>query len=184
MLLAILLVTTTVGHAIAGVPPDLEARILARALAYDRALSQHANSEVLIGVVEHPGSPTSRQQAAAIRDAFEALSNHTIQGLPLRVVILTWIDAAVFTEALAAQDIDTLYLTAGLDGVAKTISASAKQQGCSTITGVEGYVRDGSAAIGVVVDGNRPSLLVNLPEARALKMDLDSTMLQLAEVIR
>jgi len=167
-----------------GVPPDLEAAILARALAYDRSLSSSAGDEVTIGVISLPEDPASRRQSEAILEAFKELSGRTIQGLPLRAVAVPWDAELDLKDTLVGLEIDALYLTPGLDEQLDAITTAAQELGRGTLTSVEMYVRNGDAALGVVLSGGRPSLLVNLPTAREEGMDLNSAVLKLAEVIR
>jgi hypothetical protein len=52
-----------------------------------------------------------------------------------------------------------------------------------SVTAVRAFVERGLVA-GIVLEGDRPSVLVNLPAAVAAGMDLDPALLTLSDVIR
>ena len=84
---------------------------------------------------------------------------------------------------MASQGVDVLYVTAGLEKDVAAIQAVCTERKVVGVSAVRAFVKQG-LAIGVVTKGESAGILVNLPAARAVGMDLDPKLLTLAEVIR
>jgi hypothetical protein len=164
------------------VPPELQAAIFSRVLAFDRALKDRVGKVVTIGILYAGGNEDSRQARQRMMRAFIDVQKD-IQDLPSRLTSHDYHDPAHLTAWIDANEVDILYVTDGFESSLDEIKAVAYAKRLATLTPVRGYVERG-LAVGVVAKGNRPQLVVNLPATKAAGMDLDPKALQLAEVIR
>jgi hypothetical protein len=164
-------------------PAELQATILARALAYDRSLKARSGGSVVIGVVFKPSDKESNDAQAAVLKAFKALGSQTIQGLPITAAAHPYKDPASLGDWLTKQGVDALYLTPGLSAELEPVRTVCREKKTITMSAVRSFVEQG-AALGVVAHGDGARILVNMRAAESLGMELDSKLLQLSEVIR
>jgi hypothetical protein len=165
------------------VPADLQANILFRLLAYDRSLRARAGPSVGIAVVFKGGDKTSTLWHDDMLRALDAMQPQTIQGLSFAVFGHRFTDAAALRDFVAKKGIDAVYLAPGVEPEADAIRAVCQEQRVASVAATRAAVERG-IAVAVVPRGESPSLVVNLTAARAVGMDLDPKLLQLAEVIR
>ncbi len=165
------------------VPPDLQAGIIARMLSYDRSLKTRVGTGVDVAVVFKPSNAASSKAQADVVAAFKALEPHTVQGLPLTTVAHAFKDPAALADWASRESIDILYIAPGLDSDVDAIRGVARDKKLVTISPVRALVERG-LALGVVVKGDTPRILVNMPVAQTAGVDLDPKLLQLCEVIR
>jgi YfiR/HmsC-like len=179
-LLGLAVCAATVGETSAGAADD-DARILLRALSFDRALATRAGREVVISVVYDARASGSERERDGRVLAFRKLSVRTIAGLPMRV---TWSDCSPSKSMDdALRDVDIVYLTSGAKECVRTVTAVTRRLRIASLASERALVELG-VTIGVTMDGARPRLLVNLKASKAEGLDLASQMLQLAEVIK
>jgi hypothetical protein len=166
------------------VPPKLQVAILSRMLAYDRTFKSRVGNTVRIGVVVRAGDKASTAHEAAMAEAFKDMDPPLIQGLPVVVVQgHAYNDPAAFQQWIEKDDVSALYVSTGLAEQVDVIGAACVQKKIVSMTGTRSYVEK-ALAVGVVVKGENPKILVNLKTAEAIGMSLDSKLLQLSEVIR
>jgi hypothetical protein len=165
------------------VPPKLQVAILSRMLAYDRSFKARAGAQVKIGVLARAGDKGSTEDQAEMVKAFQAMDPSTIQGLPVIVSGHAYKDAVALTEWIEAEKVNVLYVTSGLAAQMEAIGLVCVQKKVVSTAGTRSFVEK-AIAVGVVVKGENPKILVNLKTADLIGMSLDPKLLQLAEVIR
>jgi hypothetical protein len=180
--LALLLILAAAPPALAEqeIPGELQAAIITRMLGYDRALKGRAGSSLTVGIVVKANDKSTAKVQADMQQAFATQQN--VQGLPLSVKVHVYADPAPFDQWLGSQGVDVLYVAAGLDKEIESIRNACTQKHVVGVSSVRAYVKQG-LAIGVVKKGESAGILVNLPVAKALGMDLDPKLLSLAEIM-
>lgn len=162
-------------------PADDEAKILLRAISFDRALAARAGAEVVVSVVYDARSSGADRERDEHVLAFRKLSDRTIVGLPMKV---SWVDCSSsrpMEEALLGVDI--VYLTGGASDCVRSVTAATRKLRIASLASGRAHVEQG-VTLGVTIENARPRLLVNLKASKAEGLDLSSQMLQLAEVIK
>ena len=182
-LAVLVLLVAALDLAAQAVPAAQQAALFSRILAYDRNLKARAGAQVTVGIVFMGGNDASQAGGEQMVAVFTPLKARTIQDLPFDVVSFAYVDTTRFGEWLDAHGIDVVYLSPGLEAAFPEIQAAAAKRKVSTLTPQRSQVLQG-AAIGVVVKDGKPGIVINLSSARALGMDLDPKLLQLAEVLR
>ena len=184
--MAVALLVLLAGSAVAqapGVPPDLQAAILVRTLAYDRALKSRAGAAVVVGVVAKAGDKASLGAQDEMVRAFAATEPRTVLGLPLKAVAVTFKDRAGLAAWATQEGADALYVTSGLGDDLATLRSVCDELKLASFGANRTLVEKG-LAVAVVVKGDTPRLVVNLVAARASGLDLDPKLLQLSEVLK
>jgi len=166
-----------------GVPPDLQAAILVRTLAYDRALKSRAGAAVVVGVVARAGDKASLAAQDEMVRAFATAEPRTVLGLPLKGVAVTFKDRAALVAWAAQEGADALYVTPGLVDDLATLRSVCDELKLASFGANRTLVEKG-LAVAVVAKGGTPRLVVNLASARASGLDLDPKLLQLSEVLK
>ena len=156
------------------VPANLQLAILLKVLLYDRSLPVRAQDGLRLGVVFDPANVNS----TAERDALVAAFGSAPRDLAGKRVELVEVPQSDFG---ATKNVDVAIATVGIDFSGFQVAAAARR--IVTFTGDETKVRSG-IAIGVVARSGKPHLMINVPSAIALGMDLDPQILDLAEVVR
>lgn len=162
-------------------PADDEARILLRAISFDRGLAARAGAEVVISVVYDARSSGAEREREGRVMAFRKLSDRTIAGLPMKVI---WVDCSSsrpIDEAL--RGVDIVYLTGGAGDCLRSVTAATRKLRIASLASGRAHVEQG-VTLGVTIENARPRLLINLKASKAEGLDLSSQMLQLAEVIK
>lgn len=166
----------------APLPPRHQALLLLRVLAYDRALHGRDDRRAMVALAVRPGDAAgealAREVAAAIEDA---AGEFTVAGLPARAVVLAAERGRLAGRLREVHASVVLFLGASgadpLEGCqaareAQVLSASGSRAAVETCV-----------ALGLVSDGGKARVLVNLREARAEGADLDSALLAIAQLV-
>ena len=167
----------------AAVPADLQAAILTRTLAYDRALKARAGPAVVVGVLFKAGDKASLASQEQMLKALASVEPRSVHGLPIKVVSAAFKDRATLATWIEQEGIDAVYVTPGLGDELTTIRGACEERKVASLGAVRAFVEKG-LAVGVVAKGETARLLVNLRAAEAAGMDLDPKLLQLSEVLR
>jgi YfiR/HmsC-like len=162
-------------------PADDEAKILLRAISFDRALAVRAGADVVISVVYDGRTRGSERERDGRVLAFRKLSDRTIAGLPMKVIWWDCSHSRSIDDAL--RGVDIVYLTGGAKDCVRAVTAVTRRLHIASLASGRALVEQG-VTIGVTIENARPKLLVNLKASKAEGLDLASQMLQLAEVIK
>lgn len=165
------------------VPAARQVLILSRALSYDGNLKQRAGGDLLIAVVGRNGAPASDSIAAAMSEAFQALANVKVQGMPLRSIRIGYSTPAALESAIVAQGIDVLYICPGLEAELAVITGLCRKKRLLSFGSRVEHVERG-LSLGVFTVEGRPTIVVNLAAAREEGAAFASDLLRLARVVR
>lgn len=165
------------------IPPTLQAAILHKMLAYDRALKTRVGPSVDIGVVFKESDKASSEAAEGLLGAFGALSSRPVQGLPLRASSHAYQDPEKLAQWMKAGGVDIVCVVTGLAKEREAIRAASVEAKAVTV-GADRAQVEGGLAVAVVLRGTTSRILVNIASAQAVGMDLDPKLLELSDVIR
>lgn len=164
--------------------PDLAAQLHLKVLSYDRNLQARSRGKLMLGILYRPEREESERARGLMQTAFfERASRANVQGLALSVTSIACGDLKTLQKRLQDAGVTLLYLTPGLEDLAGAIHPIAQAIKAPTLSGRRSLV-DAGAAIAVITRDDKPGIVVNLPAAKALGMDLDTLLLRLAEVKR
>lgn len=154
--------------------------VIARALSYERTLSNRAGGSLDILIVHAPNNAASQGEAAAFARGLAALSRSTVQGLPMRATMAPYSASAI--ETGAAEGVDVVVVCSGLDSSLSALTASTRRRRLLTV-GVERRHAVSATTLAVLMEDGRAKIIVNLAHARAEGVELSSQLLRLAEVL-
>jgi hypothetical protein len=169
--------------ATAEVPANLQAAILVKMLAYDRALKTRAGQSVGIGILYKAADDDSVKMKDNLARAFAAVSSRPLQGLPVQITDHAFRDADQLGAWLASSGVDLVYVTGGLgkerDAIRKACLAAR------TLTSGPGRSDvEAGLTVAVVLKGEAPHIVVNVASAREVGADLDPKLLALSDVVK
>ena len=165
------------------VPPQMQAVLVVKAVAYDQSLKTRAQGAVNVVVLFRPGHAASESGSTAVTNALTGLAKKAdVAGLPLRVVAMPYTTAAALDAAVQAQKATVVFVGPGLADAVGAISGVTRKRSVLTACGSEEYVRAG-LSMGIVLKNDKPSILVNLAATRAEGASLDANLLRIAQVI-
>jgi hypothetical protein len=164
--------------------PRLAAQIHLKILTYDRGLPARVRGRVVLAIVYRPEREESERVGGSMLAAFQDLAARiNIRGLPFSVTAVPLGDPRTLLKRLQDAGVSALYVTPGLEDAAGPISSAASALRAPTLTGRREMLDTGLAAA-VVTDGEKPTIVIRLAVAKLLGMDLDPSLLRLAEVQR
>ena len=163
-----------------GVPPDLQAALLLRTLAYDHKIKELATTAVTVAVVFKPGNTESEAAAKEMVTALEETAKKTnVAGLPAKAVSVGF--GPKLESDLKASGVVAIYVCPGLDGSIDAISKASRAGSMLTFTGNEAFTTAG-LSIALVIRSGRAGIVIMLKSAEAEGADLDGALLRIAEV--
>lgn len=164
--------------------PDLAAQLHLKILSYDRNLQPRSHGKLMLGILFRPDREESERARGLMQAAFFGrVGRASVQGMTLSVTSIACGDLKTLQKRLQDAGVTLLYLTPGLEDLAGAIHAIAQNLQAPTLSGQRSLI-DAGAAIAVITKDDKPGIVVNLPAAKALGMDLDTLLLRLAEVKR
>jgi hypothetical protein len=165
------------------VPPQVQAVLVVKAVAYDQSLKSRTQGAVNVVVLSRPGHAASEAASSGVANALAELAKKSdVGGMPLRVSSMPYTTAAALDAAVQAGKTTVLFVGPGMEDGVGAISAVARKRSVLTACGSEAYVRAG-LSMGIVLKNDKPSILVNLPATRAEGVSLDANLLRIAQVI-
>lgn len=165
------------------VPAERQVLILTRALAYDDEIKGRAGDDVTVAVVSKPGNPASEAMSAAVAKAFRGIGGIKVQGLSLKIVQVPFASGPALQAAASGQSIDVFYICVGLEADLPAIIETTRKRRAVSIGSREDQVQRG-LALGVFQIEGKPTIVVNLPAAKAEGSAFSSDLLRLAKVIK
>jgi uncharacterized protein DUF4154 len=164
------------------VAPDRQAPVLVRALAFDRALPARVGKTVNVGVVFGSPKKESLRYQYEVRQAFQRVQGLQILGRTVRVSVHSYKDGPALAAWIDHEQIGAVYVTSGLRDEIDAIRGVCDEKKLASLAADRALVENGMA-IGVVPKGDGLRIVVNRAAAVRAGMDLDSKLLDLAEVL-
>lgn len=162
------------------VPISVQIELLARVVKYDRNAPARMGSTCKVLVVVRGGDPTSSQAATHARKELEKLEG--IAGLPVSVAEHRWVDTATLLKRCTDDGIGVLLMTPGLSDQIASIATACVDKDLLTVSLLATDVVAG-IVLGFTLESSRPTIVVNLRQARRQNVDFSARLLAIAKVI-
>jgi hypothetical protein len=156
--------------------------ILLKMLTYDQKLKLRCRGGIRIGVV---GVSKDKDSMAVAKETFKAMEKgkgKRIEGLTLTIDMVEISDAKDVWKAVDKKKLNILYLSPGVDDMLKKISGFAKAKKILLITGESKHLRAG-AALGAVLRGEKPKILLHGKAAASQGAEFDIRMSRIVEQV-
>jgi hypothetical protein len=170
----------------AAMDPLLQATLQLKVQSYDRKIAQRLQRKrFVVGIMYRPGVRASEAAANEMRDAFtRVVETYRIKGIKPTIITIAFDDKdKKLSETLTTNEVSMMYITRGLEESLPALLEAAARLKIPTTSGSRDHITSG-CTIGIVVDRRKPRIVVNLKSMGATGMELDSEMLELAEVVR
>ncbi len=178
-LLGAVLLAATLGAAQAGV--ERQAAIVVRALSYDKNLAERAGDSVVVLVLSKHGDAASEALAKTWVSALKPIEGVSVLGRAFKVLSAPWDEAAV-KAAVERSGVDVLLACDGLSDEAQAIRALSRERKLLTVGTSRASIEQGMS-LGVVAEGERNVILVNLSASRLEGAAFGSDLLKLAKIV-
>jgi hypothetical protein len=154
--------------------------ILLKMLTYDQKLKLRCRGGIRVGII---GVAKDKDSMAVAQETFKAMEKgkgKRIEGLPLTVDMVEIADAKDVWKAVDKKKLNILYLSPGLGDMLKKISGFAKAKKILLITGESKHLQSG-AALGAVLRGEKPKILLHGKAAASQGAEFDIRMSRIVE---
>lgn len=165
------------------VPTPLRAAIIVKAAGYERGFAGRSGKAVLAVVIgtTKEASEDGKAMAASLRKTLEKTN---IANRPTSVVeVERDADPVKTADKIRAADAEIVYLSAGLEGIAKDIPTQDEGRQIIVVCSHGSQVEQG-CALGVELDGPNPRLVLNLKRSSEVGLRFQPDLLRLARVLR
>jgi len=163
------------------VPISLQVELLGRVAAYEQRYASQPNADAVVLIVVRRGHTESVRAAGQIDASIRRSA--TLGGRRVRTVQHSYSNAATLRAAVDSNGAAIAYLTPGLGDQVAGIARALEGASVMTVSAV-----GDDAARGIVLSfelvAARPTLVVNLPQARRQGVAFSSHFLRLARVIQ
>ena len=161
---------------------DLKAKILLRALAYDRSLQERAHGMVRVAVLYRSGDAGSVSSKNEMTAAFRALTKLTLLGMPVGISEIDFTSADNLKDTASQSAVSAVFLCAGLDKFLPAILTVTHSAKIASMTDVFDYVQQG-ASLGVNMHDGGAKLLLNVAASKDEGMSLAAELMNMAEIV-
>lgn len=163
------------------VPVDIQCPLVMKIISYDKNLSQRVKDKISIGIIYQEKLRASVSTKDDFLTSFKGLKQGKINGIPVSISAIN-VDESNIREMLIERKINVLYVAPLRAFDFSVIKDFSKALSILTITGVQSYLEKG-ISVGIVSRAGRPSILLNLHEAKAEGVEFSSQLIKLSRVI-
>jgi hypothetical protein len=162
------------------VPVARQAELLVRVAAYDRSMAGRSAGRLRILIVNNPGDADSRSVAAQMDTALRNFDR--IAGLPYDISVAPFASGAALAASCRASHIGIVYVAPGLDSSIGDIARSLDGVDVLSVAAIGRHARQG-IALSFDLESGRPSILINLAQARKQNVNIAADVLSLMKVV-
>jgi hypothetical protein len=163
------------------VPVTRQAELLVRVAAHDRSMRGRAAGKVRVLILDKPDDADSRTVATQMESALRRFDK--IAGLPAEISTVAFPGATELAAKCKSDHIAIVYFAPGLDGVVGDVAKALDGVDVLSVASLPRHVTQG-IVLGFDLVSGKPTLVINLPQARKQHVDIDAEVLHLMKVIR
>lgn len=162
------------------VPIRLQAELLAKVAGYDRNFAARTEGTAVVLIAVRDGDPDSERIAAELSAELER--RPIIGGVAHREQILRYESAKALADECRARRASVVVLSAGFENEAASIAEALVQANVLSVSMIASYVERG-VVLGFSARSGKPTILINLAQAKQQGVDFRSDLLKLAKVL-
>jgi hypothetical protein len=163
------------------VPVSRQAELLVRVAAYDRNLPARAGGKVRVVIVRNDDDPDSRGVGVAMETAIRRFD--TIGGLPIEVSSMAYPGGPQLAALCRSNSISIVYVTPGLDAAIGDMVQALDGVDVLTVSAIPRFVVRG-LVFGFDLVSGKPTLMINLNQAKRQNVAIDPNAVRLMQVIK
>ena len=164
------------------VPPQRQAAVLGRVLAYDRSMKERAGDSVVVAVLYRAGHGPSEDCALQMFEGFRTIERFVLHGLPFKTTRIPYDAGGDWRQTLRTAGVDALYVCQGLDDDIDTIAAAARQRKITTMGARQHFVTR-ALSLGVFESDNKPVIVLNYAVSKEEGAVFGNDLMSVAKVI-
>ncbi|HZU84517.1 MAG TPA: YfiR family protein, partial [Polyangiaceae bacterium] len=163
------------------VPVSRQAELLVHVAAYDRNLPARAQGVARVLVVTNPDDADSRAAGAAMQLALRRYDK--IAGLPAQVTVVAFPGGPQLAAACRDGHVSIVYVTPGADAVLSELVTALDGVDVLTASAIPRFVAQG-IVLGFDLVSGKPTLMINLPQAKRQNVAIDPKVVQLMRLVK
>ncbi len=163
------------------VPVARQAELLVRVAAYDRNLPARAAGTVRILILTNADDADSRAVAGQMDAALRKFDK--IAGLPYEITTTPFPGSAQVAAVCKQNHVSIVYVTQGLDAKVGDLVNALGGVDVLSVAAVARYVSQ-AVVLGFDLVSAKPTLVINLPQAKKQNVSIDASVLNLMKVIQ
>jgi hypothetical protein len=164
------------------VPISQQFPIFIKILECNKEYASHADSVLTFAILYQ----SNNKQSLATRDELQSIISKSpkivVNKYPVKFVDIDLDQVGDLSTELSARKVDIVYITPLRALKIEDVSTECKTHSILTFTGVISYLESG-LAVSIANRGGKPQIVINLPAAKAEKVNFSSQVLKLARVI-
>jgi len=180
-LLAVLLLATPSPAQRVVVPAELQAELFSKVAAYDRNFAARAKSKAIILLVVNTHDAKSKVFVASIKSALSRLER--VGGLPHQETVVNYESSPKLAELVRSQRAAAVYLGPGLDSELEALKSALTGVDVLSLSAIPEHVSKGMV-LGFDVVSGKPTILVNLTQAKKQNVSFSADVLKIMKVLR
>lgn len=165
------------------VPVNVQIPLILKIMTFDRHFNANPGNRVIIGIIYQ----SNVRSSVNIKDEFVREITRSaakdIRGTPVTCVPLDISGEMSLAESVLQEHVRLLYVTPLRSVSLQSILAVSRVYQIPTLSAVGEYVESG-LSVGLVANGPRAQILINLPASREEGIEFSSQLLKLARVIQ
>lgn len=165
------------------VPVNVQIPLILKIMTFDRHFNANPGNRVIIGIIYQ----SNVRSSVNIKDEFVREITRSaakdIRGTPVTCVPLDISGEMSLAESVRQEHVRLLYVTPLRSVSLQSILAVSRVYQIPTLSAVGEYVESG-LSVGLVANGPRAQILINLPASREEGIEFSSQLLKLARVIQ
>lgn len=166
----------------AGVPLDLQIKLLLTALTYDRNLPTNADDIFTIGILYFPDTTGSQEQASDFEKTLIRFKEKKIKSLNINKILLKHTDDAELTKNIAEHKIRVLYIAPGRGEKLKKVLEVTRSQKVLSCTSDIMIFQEYEVSLGVGLLDNKPKIYLNNRAAKDEGADFSAKFLRVVQL--
>lgn len=162
-------------------PVEVQVPIFLKLLTFDRNLETTAGTELVIAVLYQGGNRESQQVSHQVETELRKASK-LFEGLSTRVLLIDLEGVDDLGARLRQDSVQAMYVGPLRAVDLRPLLKASRAAQVRSFSGVGRFVNQG-VAMGALLRGNLPEIVINLPAARQEGADYPAQVLKLARVI-
>ncbi len=162
------------------VPIELQAKLLAKVVGYERTIPVRAGSIIRVGILSRAKHANSSRASSEMRYALSTLPD--IAGLRHEEFIIEFQASEQVADLCKTRDIHVIYVTPGFEHHTVSLGKALVGSDVLTVSGVATYVGKG-VSLGFDLVSSKPKMLIHLPTASAHGLSFRAEILKLMKAV-
>jgi hypothetical protein len=164
------------------IPVSQQFTIFMKIVDCNREFASHADSVLTFAILYQSNNKQSLTTRDELMNIIAKSPKFTVGKYPVKFIDIDLDRLGDIAGEFAARKVDIAYITPLRAVKIEDLSAACNKQSVLTFTGITSYLEEG-LAVSIANRGGKPQIVINLPAAKAEKVNFSSQILKLARIM-